>query len=204
MAFRLPALLAAAAIFFLLGATAISRAETFDPAIAKTGQYRNASFVVWCYGAGKASVGGEKGVHHVSMLVRDTPFREWVTVYFDPKQTSEDKLLSLLRERRCPKATLDRSPNDKFTVMNPYVGPGGIVQIKTTSPPDDPPPRVTLPEGWKMVGPETGVIDKQEGATYFSVQVPATTKPGTCSIGIRSPKLGILEASVEVVRCMDP
>ena len=55
-----------------------------------------------------------------------------------------------------------------------------------------------------LIGPETGVIDKQEGATYFSVQVPVTAKPGTFSIVIRSPKLDIIEASVEVVRCMDP
>ncbi|HSH16197.1 MAG TPA: hypothetical protein VLD18_09205, partial [Verrucomicrobiae bacterium] len=32
-------------------------AETFDPAIAQNGQYRSASFVVWCHGAGKGSIG---------------------------------------------------------------------------------------------------------------------------------------------------
>ncbi len=124
-----------AAVVSVLVATPRSGAETFDLAIAKSGQYRSASFVVWCYGSGKASVSGEKGVYHVSMLVRDNPFKEWVTVFYDPDQISEEKLLSLLRERRCPKATLDRPGDGKLTVMNPYVGAGGIVQFKTISRP---------------------------------------------------------------------
>jgi hypothetical protein len=201
--FRFSAMMTAVAVS-VLAATASYGADAFDLTIAKSGQYRSASFVVWCYGSGKASVGGEKGVHHVSMLVRDNPFKEWITVYFDPEQITEEKLLSLLRERRCPKATLDRPGEGKLTVMNPYLGAGGIVQFKTTSPPDGKALRVTLPEGWKWVGPESGSIDKEEGVTYFSAQAPAKASLGKCLISISSENAGEMKSSVEVVRCMNP
>ena len=48
------------------------------------------------------------------MLVRSKPFKEWVTVYFDPDKMSETKLLQLLRERRCPRAALDRESGEVY------------------------------------------------------------------------------------------
>ncbi len=43
----------------------------------------------------------------------------------------------------------------------------------------------TLPEGWKLVGPESGIIDNEEGVTYFSAQAPAKASLGKCPISIR-------------------
>ena len=75
----------------------------------------------------------EKGVHRVTKLLRNNPFREWVTVYFDPTKITEEAILKLLRERRCPRAEQVRADGKPLTVMNPFIGPGGVVQIRVTT-----------------------------------------------------------------------
>jgi len=133
------------------------------------------------------------------MLVRSKPFREWVTVYFDPAKVSEEKLLRLLRERRCPRASLDRKTDDKLTAMNPFVGPGGVVQLQVPQLPDGHAPGVDLPADWKLVGPETGVAGK-DGKLYLSVQVPAKVEAKKYTLGVSVPKHRTVQTEVEVVR----
>lgn len=133
------------------------------------------------------------------MLVRNKPFKEWVTVYFDPEKIAETKLLQLLRERRCPRSALDRETGDKLTAMNPFVDPGGIIQLQVEPPPEGRQLQVNLPDEWKLVGNEKGVADK-DGKLYFSVQVPAKAEAKKYTVGFSIPKLHTIQTEVEVVR----
>ena len=137
------------------------------------------------------------------MLVRNKPFKEWITVHYDPKKTSEDKLLKLLRERRCPRATLDRNDDGVLTAMNPYVARDGIVQVRLDSPTHKKHYTLTLPEGWRLIGNKDGVYaedrDEDDGA-YFAIQVPAYLKQGEFTIEARHANGPVESTTVEVVR----
>ena len=137
------------------------------------------------------------------MLVRNKPFKEWVTVYFDPKKTSEKKLLKLLRERLCPRSELDRGEDKVLTAMNPFVGPGGIVQLRLASPKHKKSYSFSLPEGWQVTGNKEGVShedrDEDDGA-YYSVRVPANAKAGKHDIKVALPSGQTETITVEIVR----
>lgn len=133
------------------------------------------------------------------MLVRNTPFREWVTVYYEPSKITEAKLLELLRKKRCPRAALDRTPGDKLTAMNPVVGPGGIVQLQATLPANRDPLKWKLPDGWQLVGPATG-SKGEDGKTYVSVQVPGEAKAASYSLAVSTSNKETTTSAVEVVR----
>lgn len=148
---------------------------------------------------GKAAVRSESGVHEVTMLVRNKPFKEWVTVYYDPEKTNEEKLLKLIRAKRCPRASQVRVANEKFTAMNPFTSEGEIVQLRIADVPKDKAPELVLPEGWKVFGDAKGFPDSK-GKTYISVQVPAKAKQQAYKIGIRISEDKKLETEVEVVR----
>ena len=133
------------------------------------------------------------------MLVRNSPFKEWVTVYYEPEKITEEKLLELLRKRRCPRSALDRTPGDKLTVMNPYVGPGGIVQLQIAPSPANRPFQPKLPEGWKIVGPATGA-EGEDGKSYMSIQVPDQAKAASYTLTVKTGDKQTTAAAVEVVR----
>lgn len=140
---------------------------------------------------GKAAVRGEKGVIDVTMLVRNKPFGEWVTVYYDADETTEKALLALLRTRRCPKAALIRTEGRAATVMNPFVAPGDTVQVRIAPGRRDALGAMTLPDGWKVGGGKNGG-PVEEGV---SIQVPREAAQGEAvldlRIGDRSVKLAV-------------
>lgn len=137
------------------------------------------------------------------MLVRSSPFREWVNVYYDPTQINEAKLLKLLRARRCPKAALDRPQAAPLTLMNPAVGPGGIIQLQVSPETALEIQRTELPPEWKLIGPAKQKV-AAKATIYLSVQVPADSKHGKFPIRLHPVTGGPLEATAEVVRKVGP
>ena len=83
--------------------------------------------------------------------------------------------------------------------MNPFVGPGGIVQVQVGPAPDGRTYRVNLPDGWKLVGNKKGAAGK-DGKLYFSVQVPAKADAKKYTVSFSIPKLRAIQTEVEVVR----
>lgn len=170
------------------------------PVELKDDRYRAASYVVGCYSIGKAALDEEKGILGISMLVRGTTFREWINVYYDPEIISEDRIQQLLRERKCPSATLDRSEGKPLTAMNSRVGPGDVVQLRLVEAERAPIGKVELPKGWVLVGPTEGFTNASN-ETFFTVRVPANAEAGDKALKlIRNDGGEILETSVEVVR----
>ena len=142
------------------------------------------------------------------MLVRNSPFKEWVTVYFDPEKTNESKLLEFLRARRCPSARLDRIEQAGLTAMNPFVGPGGVVQLRWDYPNGDQPPELTLPSDWVLKGSSASTKENSEQTEqaknaeqrFYSIQVPTNTRSGQQTISAVSPDGKTYTVTVEVVR----
>lgn len=161
--------------------------------------YRAVNFTVACYSAGRAAVLGEEGILKISMLVRMSPFREWIAVYYDPKRITEEKLLALLRERRCASAKVDRIETAPLTVMNPFVGPGDVVQLRVDTRKTPRVTKVKLPEDWAIVG-KPGGSSGSEGLTYFTIQVPSKADLGKRKVILCIEEGEPLEATVEVVQ----
>lgn len=133
------------------------------------------------------------------MLVRGKPFREWVTVYYDPKRINEEKLLQRLRERGCKSAKLEREAHSPLTVMNPYAGPGDVVQMRLAGKGKQVVKKLELPEGWKPEGKPCGYVDS-DGVTWITVRAPAKAKTGKQKLLLRTAAGEAVEAVVEVVR----
>ncbi len=127
------------------------------------------------------------------------PFKEWVTVYYDPEKITEAKLLKLLHERRCKSSKVDRVVNDEFTAMNPFVSAGEIAQIRIPDSGKEAAAKMTLPEGWKIVGEAKGVTHK-DGKTYLSLLIPKKAGQKKYVIGMTLADKKALKTTVEVVR----
>jgi hypothetical protein len=137
------------------------------------------------------------------MLVRGNPFREWIAVYYDPARITEEKLVELLRKRRCPSARLDRAGEGPLTVMNPSVGPGDVVQMCLAAEKNPGIDKVTFPDDWKLVGGPGGFSDP-DGVTWFTVKVAAEEKQGKHEVVLHPREGDPLKASIEVVRKHGP
>jgi hypothetical protein len=133
------------------------------------------------------------------MLVRQKPFKEWVAVYYDPDATNEEKLLKLLRARRCPRASVDRVDHEKFTAMNPFVSEGEVVQLRIADMPKDESPDLVLPAGWRAIGDAIGFSDKA-GRNFISIQVPAKSEQKKYKVSLKISEVEMLETDIEVVR----
>ena len=133
------------------------------------------------------------------MLVRQKPFREWVTVYYDPERISEEKLQARLRERGCKSARLDREEGSSLTVMNPFVGPGDVVQVRFGGKDKQAVKKVELPEHWKLLGKPGGFVD-EGGVRWFTVRIPEKADQGKRKLLLHFAKGDPIEAVVEVVR----
>lgn len=133
------------------------------------------------------------------MLVRMDPFKEWVTIYFDPEKMTEEKLLELLHERRCKSSQLDRVDHQDFMAMNPFVSAGEIAQIRISQANRDALSKVTLPDGWKVVGDANGVSHK-DGNIYLSLKVPEKAEQKRYSIEVTLADKKVIKTTVEVVR----
>ena len=119
-------------------------------------------------------------------------------MYYDLSKIMEDKLLEFLRQRRCPRAALDRPPGETLTAMNPFVGPGGIVQLQFATPETGQSLSVKLLDKWTIVGPATGTAG-DDGKTYLSIQVPDQAKPASHTLTVTSSGKNAT-TTVEVVR----
>jgi hypothetical protein len=144
--------------------------------------YRVANFVGGCYSIGNTAIGGEEGVLKTSMLIRESSLREWIAVYYGPAKISEEKLLKLVRERRCPQSTVERTEGSPLTVMNPQVGPGDVVQLRLAAEAKQTVQKVELPDGWSLVGEQEGFMDG-DGVTYFTIRVAPKEKVGMHKVG---------------------
>ncbi len=133
------------------------------------------------------------------MLFRRAPFKEWITVYYDPEKISEQKILKLLHQRRCKSSKLDRLENDKLTAMNPFASSGEIIQLRITGIPKNDGYKIKLPDGWKITGDANGV-KHEDGKTYLSIKVPEKTPQKKYNIGLTLAEGGTLEIQVEIVR----
>ena len=131
------------------------------------------------------------------MLVRNKPFGEWITVYFDPDKITEETLLALLKKKRCPRAAISRKEGMDATVMNPFVAPGDTVQVQL-----DPERRtqlrgMTLPNGWKVAGQKEG--GPAEGDLL--IQVPQKAAQGEVELKLQF-RDRTIKVNVTVVRKM--
>ena len=133
------------------------------------------------------------------MLLRQKPFKEWITVYYEPGKITEDRLLKLLRERRCARARLDRAEAVPVTVMNPQVGPGDLVQLRVSPELKAAAGHLSLPKGWKVVG-NPSASKGTDGTTWFSIQTDVKTAPGTHGISLAREGEEAVALTVEVVR----
>jgi hypothetical protein len=133
------------------------------------------------------------------MLVRSKPFREWVTVYYDPERITEEKLQARLRERGCRSAKLEREAGSPLTVMNRFAGPGDLVQIRFGGKDKPAVQKVELPVGWKLVGKPRGHMG-EGGVRWFTVRLPAKADQGKQKLLFHPAEGDAIEAVVEVVR----
>jgi len=133
------------------------------------------------------------------MLMRGKPFREWVAVYYDPKRTSEEKLVKVLHARRCGGAKVDRNEAPGLTVMNPCVGAGDVVQIRLDGKNKPAVSKVELPEEWELVGGPGGIVDSG-GVRWITVRVPKGAEQGNRLLRLHPAEGKPIEVAVEVVR----
>lgn len=135
------------------------------------------------------------------MLVRNKPFEEWITVYYDPKSITEEKLLKLLRERRCKKSKPVRRENEQLTAMNPYASAGDIIKIRVGNPPKETAPQIILPEGWLIAGDKKGE-QYPDGKTYLCIKVPEDAPQKKYNISLKTDTEKVINAEVEIVKAI--
>lgn len=133
------------------------------------------------------------------MLLRRKPFREWITVYYDPAKTDEAKLLKILHSKRCKSSKVDRTASEKFTAMNKYASEGELVQLRIADAPKDQVPELDLPTGWEIFGDKNGYRN-ENGETFISVKVPLKAEQKNYTISLKGADGKGLETQVGIVR----
>lgn len=119
---------------------------------------------------------------------RQSPFGEWVIVYFDANKTTPEKLLERLKKNGCDKATrvspaAAEKDKKKISVSNPIAVPGDWFEIVAEG--YDKAPAVAAPDGWTVA---------VRGAKRIVVQAPPSAKAGKFTL-----QVGDLEIEVELV-----
>lgn len=144
---------------------------------------------------GASAVRGKKGIVDTTRLLRNSPFGEWVNVFYDPSKTDETTILAMIKKNDCPKARRTDSRNG--VVQNPYLAPGDPIQMKIELTANAKLVGTSgLPEGWEVVG--DGKFDK--GTSLLTIQTPKSAKQGPASIKLEFDNGSKIEAKVDVVK----
>ena len=113
------------------------------------------------------------------MQLRNSPFGEWVLVYYDNKKISEGEIFRMIKSRGCSRAAIMRNQTQKagqskFTVLNPYICPGDVLSIQIESDGSEK-VSIELPAGWKSIGE---VPKSVKGKKVIHLQSSAKTAQG--------------------------
>jgi len=140
-------------------------------------------------------VSGQKGIHDTTMLLRRSPFGEWVVVYYDPEQTSEAKILKRVRTNGCRNAAIVRAKK-KSTTMNPFVAAGDCVQLRLILEEKTSLTISKIPTGWKFEGK---LKDLPAGEHYLNIYVPKGAQQKRSQIVLQTDRSKSFTFSAEVV-----
>lgn len=130
------------------------------------------------------------------MLVRRSPFAEWVVVYFDPAKIDESKLLRLIRNGGCRNANLVRSKGNNLA-MNSYIAGGDMIQLQIHL---EKPQKISipkLPKAWVISQDLTQPLP--EGPHFLNIRVPKSTSKGVYKYQVLAEKQKILDVESHVV-----
>ncbi len=119
------------------------------------------------------------------MQLRRKPFGEWVLIYYDKTQTSEEKLLTLAKKGGCKRAAVIRDKKveagkTSVTLLNPYICPGDSIALEINSDGSEK-IDIELPEGWTCKMPE-----KVSGTATVFIHVPKGSQNGAFKIKFKS------------------
>ena len=119
------------------------------------------------------------------MQLRNRPFGEWILVYYDKSQVTEQKLLEFTKTRGCKRAAIIREKevkagSTKATVINPYICAGDVIAVQISSNGKEK-ISLELPEGWKAEIPAT-----VDGTKTFFIQTSKTTGQGKKVLKLKS------------------
>jgi hypothetical protein len=138
-------------------------------------------------------VRGQKGVIDTTRLVRQSPFGEWVNVYYLPDQITEAKLLAHIKANRCPRASRVDG------VVNPFAAPGDVVQLKFNAKAETSIKTITLPDGWTLHEKKVGDT-LSAGANVLAVSVSRSAAQGDHELKIELANRQIVTGEVAVVK----
>jgi hypothetical protein len=143
---------------------------------------------------GAAAVRGKEGVVDTTRMVRQSPFGEWVNVFYDPKKIKPETMLKLIIKEDCPKAKQTIGSNKQL--LNPFIAPGDPVQFSISAKSETAiTDKSELPSGWKIVG--KGLLNK--GENVVTLTVPRKVKAGSHTVKLVMADGKQVEGTVTVV-----
>ena len=119
------------------------------------------------------------------MQLRSKPFGEWVLIYYDKTQISEETLLELCKKGGCKRAAVIRDKKieagkSSALLLNPYICPGDSIALEIDSDGSEK-IELELPEGWTCNIPE-----KISAKTTVFIQSSANSAFSDFSIKFKS------------------
>lgn len=138
----------------------------------------------------------QEGIYDTTKLLRISPFAEWVTIYYNPKLISPEKILTLIKSNRCPNAKFVIKKQNRYALPAPYVAPGDIVQIEIKTASKDQIDSIELPKGWKLLSSKELI----KGNNIINIQTPTSTTQKRTKINIKTEKGITIHAGIEVVQ----
>ena len=114
------------------------------------------------------------------MLLRRSPFAEWVNIYYKPKETDEDTLHALLKGRGCAASQRIGGAEGASSVMNPFGAAGDTVQLHLNLPKADEIVSTKLPDKWKLSSPSA----LSKGHNFITIDTNPFAKNGKHSISV--------------------
>ncbi len=129
------------------------------------------------------------------MLLRRSPFGEWLVVYYLPSEIDEKKILSLVRDGGCPRSDIIRGTEESVS-MNPILAAGGILQLKVVLDADGTLKIRKIPKGWKFVKEPSHL---KKGTHYLSVRIPKNARAKTGKIILENGSGDKIQFHAEIV-----
>ncbi len=138
---------------------------------------------------------GQEGVIDSTMLLRGSPFGEWVVVYYRPEQISEKKIHQLIVRQGCPNASIIRSKSES-TTMNPIIAAGDPVQLRVHLSKASSLSIAKIPKNWKI---ESSLKNLSKGENFLTVRVPRSAKKKASEIHLKDADGTVFKFPVEIV-----